>query len=179
MVSIECSDEAAISGKLNLLLKPMGNKFWVWFHQLLSYSLHLFVLSISRSNNCSLVVFWSVVCNHILSLLPSQSFDKKQIFISLHPQTTTPNKQTFLRLQTLPWTGTPIAIEFNIPLPQEGQSLSKASHLILFRAQPLGGVGTSRKAPEPDQLILFTERRHVGGKKKYKCWYCRLQICEL
>ena len=135
--------------------------------------------SISRSNNCSLVVFWSVVCNHIFSLLPSQSFNKKQVSISLHPQTTTPNKQTFLRLQTLPWTGTPIAIEFNIPLPQEGQSLSKASHLILFRAQPLGGVGTSRKAPEPDQLILFTERRHVGGKKKYKCWYCRLQICEL
>ena len=173
----------------------MGNKFWVWFHQLLSYSIFSFVFLsfeytlvrvdlttsgiISRSNNCSLVVFWSVVCNHILSLLPSQTFDKKQIFISLHPQTTTPDKQTFLRLQTLPWTGTPIAIEFNIPLPQEGWILSKASHLILFRAQPLGGVGTSRKAPEPDQLILFTERRHVGGKKKYKCWYCRLQICEL
>jgi len=49
------------------------------------------------------------------------------------------------------------------PIPREGQSLSKARHLILFCVQPLGGVGTSRKAPVPDRLILFTERRHVGG----------------
>ena len=49
------------------------------------------------------------------------------------------------------------------PIPREGQSLSKARHLILFRARPLGGEGPSRKAPVPDRLILLTKRRHVGG----------------
>ena len=85
MVLIECSDEAAISGKLNLLLEPMGNKFWVWFHQLLSYSFHLFVcwklgvflgvIFVAWSNNCSLVVFWSHIYEFIVFPIIRQETD--------------------------------------------------------------------------------------------------------
>ena len=43
--------------------------------------------------------------------LQSNSFEKKQVSTSLHLQSATPDYQTFLRLLTLPWTGTPAVIE--------------------------------------------------------------------
>jgi len=47
----------------------------------------------------------------VMSFLQSNSFEKKQVSTSLHLQSATPDYQTFLRLLTLPWTGTPAVKE--------------------------------------------------------------------
>ena len=121
----------------------------------------------------------------VMSFLQSNSFEKKQVSTSLHRQSATPDYQTFLRLLTLPWTGTPAVIESGLaPVSQHpittrrAKSQQSTSPNFVPCSTP-GGVGTSRKVPVPDRLILFTERRHVGGEEKHKCRYCRPQICKL
>jgi len=121
----------------------------------------------------------------VMSFLQSNSFEKKQVSTSLHLQSATPDYQTFLRLLTLPWTGTPAVIESGLaPVSQHpittrrAKSQQSTSPNFVPCSTP-GGVGTSRKVPVPDRLILFTERRHVGGEEKHKCRYCRPQICKL
>ena len=119
----------------------------------------------------------------VMIFLQSNSIEKKQVSTSLHLQSATPDYQTFLRLLTLPWAGTPAVIESGLaPVSQHPITTrrAKSQQSTSPNFVPCSTLGESaHQARHPDRLILFTKQRHVGGEAKHKCRYCRPQICKL
>ena len=183
MVSIECSDdEVAIRGVVKSASGTHGK-------QLLSVvsSITLVLIpsfrslkhgSISRSNNCSLLVFLSVVCDYIDEFITVQII-WKETGIHFFASSIIDTKQTNISPppdSTVNWDS--CSNRINPITTRRAKSQQSKSPNFVPCSTPGGSQhitqGTQTRSTNP-----FHQTKTCRRKREYKCWYCRLQICEL